>query len=75
MRLVRRIGFPAAVSLLSASLLSAAPPAKSADQIRPLLIGTRAPALTLEQADGSAFDLGDAMASKPTILIFYRGGW
>jgi len=69
------IGLPAAAALLSASLLQAAPPAASAEQVSPLLIGARAPALTLKQADGSAFDLGDAMTSKPTIVIFYRGGW
>jgi len=75
MRQIRITGLLAAAALLSVSLLQAAPPAASADQVSPLLIGARAPALILKQSDGSAFDLGDAMASKPTILIFYRGGW
>ena len=26
-------------------------------------------------ADGTPFDLGAAFSEKPTVLIFYRGGW
>lgn len=49
--------------------------APSASSIRPLLIGAQMPALTLAATDGSSFDLSKAMASKPTVLIVYRGGW
>ena len=47
----------------------------SPDQIRPLLIGQQAPSLTLADAAGESFDLDAAIAAKPTLLIFYRGGW
>ncbi len=47
----------------------------SAGAIHPILIGTAVPKLTLTAVDGSAFDLNAAIAQKPTILIFYRGGW
>ena len=65
------VGF--GVAPLSVAL--AAPPAAAADQVQPLLIGARPAALTLSRADGSPFDLAAAIASQPTIVIFYRGGW
>lgn len=50
-------------------------PAASAEQIRPLLIGMKLPDATLNAADGNLFHLSEAIAKKPAILIFYRGGW
>lgn len=47
----------------------------SAADIRPLLIGATVPQVALQTADGKAFDLSGAVAKKPTVLIFYRGGW
>ena len=47
----------------------------SAQDICPILIGTMTPKLTLTTAKGSSFDLNVAIAEKPTVLIFYRGGW
>ena len=41
---------------------------------RPLPVGTTAPNKVLLSADGP-FDLGSALKSKPTILVFYRGNW
>ena len=49
--------------------------APSAAEARPLAVGATAPAVTVQSPDGSPFDLGAALAEKPTILIFYRGGW
>ncbi len=50
-------------------------PPTSADQVRPLLIGAEAPELTLRQVDGKPFDLTEAIRSKPSVIILYRGGW
>lgn len=51
-------------------------PWKDASVIKPLPVGAKMPAnrhvLTKE---GKPFDLTAAVASKPTVLIFYRGGW
>ncbi len=47
----------------------------AAEKIRPLLIGAKVPALLLRNADGSSFDLNATMARRPTIVVFYRGGW
>jgi len=49
--------------------------APSADQIRPLLIGATVPAVTLATGDGEPFDLGEALSRKPSVVVFYRGGW
>lgn len=46
-----------------------------AEDICPIKIGSRLPRLTVETMDGKSFDLNAAIARKPTVLIFYRGGW
>lgn len=43
--------------------------------ISPLLIGEVIPALTLPDASGKSIDLKALLSQKPTILVFYRGGW
>ncbi len=47
----------------------------SAQDIKPLLIGASVPDVTLRTAKGESFNLKAAAAKKPTVLIFYRGGW
>ena len=47
----------------------------AADKVRPLMVGTRMPAAQLQTATGETLDLGAAMAQKPAVLVFYRGGW
>ncbi len=45
------------------------------EDISPLLVGETIPAMTLPDAAGKPTDLQALIAQKPTILIFYRGGW
>ena len=47
----------------------------SAQKVRPLLVGGQIPPVSLADAAGETVDLGDRMAARPTILVFYRGGW
>lgn len=47
----------------------------SAEDIKPLAVGDALPITVLFDADGKQFDIAGAIAAKPTILIFYRGGW
>ncbi len=47
----------------------------SPEGIRPLLIGTELPTFDASTLDGKAFDLTAAVKARPTILIYYRGGW
>ncbi len=49
--------------------------ADSPETVRPLLVGATIPAVTLADADGRPVALKDRVARKPSILIFYRGGW
>lgn len=63
----------AAIGLVATSV--AANVAASADQVQPLEAGTAAPDGPLTNASGEATTLHDALGGKPTVLIYYRGGW
>lgn len=47
----------------------------SAGKISPILTGSRVPELILQDTNDNPFNLNQAFIRKPTILIFYRGGW
>ncbi|SMF09351.1 Peroxiredoxin [Alteromonadaceae bacterium Bs31] len=62
--------------LITASTISSAEViATNAEDIAPILIGQELPSLVLKDANDKNFDLNKAVAQKPTLLIFYRGGW
>lgn len=67
------VGWPNQVGLSKGQTAEQIP--TSAGEVHPLLIGAKVPNLTLTAADGSRFDLNAAILKKPTVLIFYRGGW
>lgn len=46
-----------------------------ATEVRPLLPGAAVPDVAFTKLDGSKLSLSAAIASQPTVLIFYRGGW
>ncbi len=48
---------------------------EKAKDICPLLIGETLPKATLLDAEGRTIQLKDLIAEKPTVLVFYRGGW
>lgn len=45
------------------------------EDISPLLIGENIPMVKLPKPSGEIFDLNRSVGEKPTILVFYRGGW
>ena len=47
----------------------------SADQVNPISVGETIPDVTLASSFGHKTDLQDLVSEKPTLLIFYRGGW
>ncbi|MGN6417001.1 MAG: peroxiredoxin family protein [Pseudobacter sp.] len=51
-----------------------AAPSKPED-ISPLLIGEKIPMVSLVDPDGKMVELSKVVMVKPTILVFYRGGW
>lgn len=49
--------------------------APSAQEVRPLLVGSSIPVLTYVTPEGAPFDFNAAVARRPTILVCFRGGW
>jgi len=49
--------------------------AASAEQIRPLLVGAKVPNVTVRKLEGEEIKLYSFIKEKPTVLVFYRGGW
>ena len=47
----------------------------SPDQTKPLQVGARVPEVSVLAVNGKAIALKDIVGEKPTVLIFYRGGW
>ncbi len=47
----------------------------SAEDTHPLGVGQVVPDVTIKSADGAGMSLRKQMRAKPTVLIFYRGGW
>lgn len=48
---------------------------KNATDVRPLLIGESVPDLNVTSAEGHREKLSVIANGKPTVLLFYRGGW
>ena len=66
------------IALASAAILigeAGAQVAESPENIKPILTGTDVPQLILQDVNDNPFNLNEAIAKQPTILIFYRGGW
>lgn len=49
--------------------------ARSPNEVCPILIGSQLPAISVKDLEGKPFDLNMAIAEKPTVLIYFRGGW
>lgn len=49
--------------------------AQDAADISPVLTGTTIPEATVKTVDGKEVPLKELISQKPTVLIFYRGGW
>ena len=47
----------------------------SAEDVRPLLVGTEAPDAALKTMEGRPFALKTAVSERPAVLVFYRGWW
>lgn len=49
--------------------------AQNAEQVTPIMNGQNIPAVTLFDVDGNTVSLKQIVSEKPTVLVFYRGGW
>jgi peroxiredoxin len=81
MRVIRRV-FSFVPPAILAIVLSAAPilhgadaVASSANATHPLGVGDRVPDTIVYSPTGAAVALHAALATRPTVLIFYRGSW
>ncbi len=74
---MKRLFCTATATLLAVATADAQvkPLPPSAEQVRPVLVGAALPAAVLTGDDGMSLDLPAAVAEKPAILVFYRGGW
>ena len=50
-------------------------PPQDASAVQPLGVGDRAPSATLRDPEREKVNLAEKYAQKPTVLIFFRGGW
>ena len=46
-----------------------------AEDISPILIGEKLPNANFQNAEGKSVQLKALLEEKPTVLVFYRGGW
>lgn len=51
------------------------PVASSAEEVCPVLEGMKIPDAVVKTVDGRELSLFEIITRKPTVLIFYRGGW
>lgn len=63
------------MALFSSVVIQAADIAENADSVRPILVGQTVPDVVLWQADGKPVKARALVAKKPSIVVFYRGGW
>lgn len=48
---------------------------ENAEDVTPILNGTTVPKATVKTADGSPVSLHALLMQKPSVVVFYRGGW
>lgn len=63
------------LSIVLATFSATAQIAEKAEDISPLLIGESIPEAVLKAPDASSHKVLAIIAEKPTVLLFYRGGW
>ena len=61
--------------LIIATGIVATVQARSANEVQPILIGSKVPDAKLKDQTGNDVSLHDIIANKNTAVIFYRGSW
>jgi peroxiredoxin len=73
MRMHARLVGLAATTLVAATTLADIP--NDPTQVQPLAVGTRVPTFSAQTKDGAVRTFSVDGYQKPTIVLFYRGGW
>ncbi|MGH8251054.1 MAG: peroxiredoxin-like family protein [Steroidobacteraceae bacterium] len=63
------------IAVVTISPAAAAGVPGDAKLVKPRAIGAAAPSFVVRREDGLAYAFEPAKLAKPTVLIFYRGGW
>lgn len=63
------------LSLLLTGILSQAQIYPTADAVKPILIGQKFSDATLQDVNGKDVNLQALISEKPSVVVFYRGGW
>ena len=63
----------ALVAIIATAAIAASP--NDPLKVKPLTVGTAAPAFTVREADGKPFRFEPGKLARPVMFIFYRGGW
>ncbi len=71
---IRSVTLTLLFTLLSLSLI-AQEVKDDPTKVSPVLIGSTIPDVSVKTVTGENASLRDLVATKPTVLIFYRGGW
>ena len=72
---MKKLSLLAWIFTIISGLNSFAQIADKAEDISPLLIGEKIPDITLLSSAGKQETLAAITGGKPSILLFYRGGW
>lgn len=64
-----------AVSAMAVNAIDRTQVVDDPNDVAPLLIGQKAPDITLFDSEGAPFKLLEKVSEQQTILLFYRGGW
>lgn len=72
---MKRYLIAAVAGFFSINVLAAPAIAPAPEQVTPLLNGLTIPQITLTTADNKPVNLSKLVSQKPSILVFYRGGW
>jgi len=72
---MKKLSFLSLILTILTGLNSYAQIAEKAVDISPLLIGEKIPDITLTSKDGKQVTIASITGGKPSILLFYRGGW
>ena len=75
MRIVLLISLSLLTAPLNITMAASGDVASAPKEICPIMVGNKVPQITLEDIDGNLFELEKAISNKPTVLIYFRGGW
>lgn len=75
MRMLKQSILAVLYTMLSVHVFADPKVADTADDISPLLIGQFIPQVTVKTEFGGDIELMALIEKRPTVIIFYRGGW